>query len=65
MLSPKPTGGDRPLGLIPMFVRVWEQLSKPPVALLGRAACWLVGCCGQGVICAPSRPTPRLPSGGC
>ena len=31
MLKPKPDNSDRPLGLLPMMVRVWEKIRQPPM----------------------------------
>ena len=31
MLKPKPDNTDRPLGLLPMMVRIWEKIRQPPM----------------------------------
>ena len=31
MLKPKPDNSDRPLGLLPMMVRIWEKIRQPPM----------------------------------
>ena len=36
-LIPKPTGGTRPIGLLPALVRVWERIRKPDVAIWRRS----------------------------
>ena len=36
-LIPKPTGGRRPVGLLPSLVRVWERIRKPVIVKWRRA----------------------------
>ena len=57
MLKPKPDNTDRPLGLLPVMVRMWEKFVKPPAGVVQRA-CWPLGPGSRKISCIPLRPDP-------